>query len=385
MIDGLGIAADDPKELHQPLITLLAGHGVHARVDGDWLQVEGHSARLQGWIRSIAGAHEKASTQLDVALSPWPGTVIWESFAGVGNTREERIQQALKAFVQNSLHVLLECFLKVDCGDQVDRFEFTNDGVGRHAVHGNALSRGKAELKTGWFDALRQLLESHPIPEGTHWIRIFYGQINGRPLPFEILLDNAPWKDATPQAASIPWPKTDGFFSLRMFMVVQGGLDLRRAVGILAQAPKASDDELESMMTGAGLSVADARRATTIVPLAFGRELLAGLVKLPDTCEVWTGGAQYTVQIAAIPGFARAQELAREARREGTLSKDQYIAIVSRDSVTKAVNQVLHAGSSPEDVAVPQIIILWNEPEPFVPASAHQQSQRPSKRWWKIW
>ena len=366
-------------ELRETLRAMLAAHGVDCEIDGEWIQVRGHDARMQGYIRTDPA--NETYTQLDIYFEPWPGTLICESFGGFASTHEERIRDGLCSFAGNTLHVWLTVFLGKDCGEHVGRFEFTNNGIARVAVHGNVASRGSADLGGNWFDQMLQVLATQPISSGTHWVRFFHGQSDGKRLGLEVLLDNYTWAEGFAAAESVNWPKGEGFASVRVFLVLQGGLDLRRAVGILAKNPQADNDTLEGLMIAAGFSATDARRAVIIVPMAFGKVLLDDLVKFPDTCEVRGGKSSYTTEVAAIPGFLDACNLAREAKRDGTMTQEQFGSIAFRDAVTDAVNQALNAGSAPADIRA-VLSVYWDDAEPFAPSASAVAASKP---WWKLW
>jgi uncharacterized protein DUF6348 len=130
----------------------------------------------------LEDVHEKCSTQVNIIFSPWPGTMICEAFCGNADSRAERIRDALTAFAENSLHVLLTAFTGSNCEEQVDRWQLTNNGIDRQVTDGHVFCRGNAELAstTNWFDEFQTLLANHPIPGGTHWVRLYCGQFEGR-------------------------------------------------------------------------------------------------------------------------------------------------------------------------------------------------------------
>lgn len=314
----------------------------------------------------MEGAAEQASTQADILFSPWPGTIIVESFGGFGETLEERVEHAVRGFAANTFHVLLAAFLGGDHGDQTDRERFTNAGIARVATHGNVACAGDPELATStdWYAGFLELLAAHPISPGTHWIRLYYAQDGGKQLGIELLLDNERWSAAEPSLGGIDWPKGAGYFSMRMFMVVQGGADLGVAVGVMALHPRAEDDEIRHLLTRAGLTPVEARRASIIVPLAFGKELFEGIAGYPESCEVRSGESRSTVTISGVPGFREAAAIARRARWDGSLTRGQYVSIAMRDALARAVNDALNAGQEVRE-AKASIVVLWPEEVAF--------------------
>jgi len=115
---------------------------------------------------------------------------------------------------------------------------------------------------------------------------------------------------------------------------------VRWAIGAFMSNAQADHDELVEILRGAG--VPHAHHACVMVPLAFGRQILEGLVTLPPTYVV--DGAEKA--LAEDPCYVAAREYARHASREQL----ERIGLIS--SEVNAVNQALHAGSKPENLIV---------------------------------
>lgn len=119
-----------------------------------------------------------------------------------------------------------------------------------------------------------------------------------RPTALELLLDNKPWTTAIESARSLPLPLLDGFFSIRMFLVIQGGVDVGRAIGLMSQHAEADQERIEALLVAAGLSAIDARRILVLVPIAFGRLLLERLGVVASTvCTVDNGVSRTSIEL----------------------------------------------------------------------------------------
>ena len=188
-----------------------------------------------------------------------------------------------------------------------------------------------------------------------------------------------------PAAGKLPWPRLDGFLSLRIFLVLQGGVDVGRAVGVIAGNPEADDERLEELLIASGLTALDASRLILLIPIAFGGRLLDRLgVKLSTRCQIDDGNSRSTVDLLSSGLFQRAQALAETALEEGTLSRDEFLAIAGRDSAFKAVNNALHAGSDPKHLKLASTIIFWREPAPLCPLTSESSLSRKRKPWWRF-
>jgi hypothetical protein len=184
----------------------------------------------------------------------------------------------------------------------------------------------------------------------------------------ELRLDNELWKDALPAAYTIDWPKDDDFFSLRMFMVIHGGLDLRRAAGLIAVDPAARDEQLEASLTAAGFSRIEAKRIGIIIPMAFGQVLLGNIVPMPTQCTVDDGRSVRLVDLDASPLYQQAVSFARQALDEGMMAGEEYVALALRNPNARALNDLLNTGSEEQEIRVIPPTILWHEDEPLFSA-----------------
>jgi hypothetical protein len=376
-----------PQELSEPLTLLLRGRGIDVQHEGEWLTFPHHPGKIQGLVFDRNDVHTLASTQVDIRFSPWPGCLIRESFGGMGETRDARIRCALETFAANTLHVLLKVFLDVDCSGQVNQYEVTNQGVRFKVKDGNVFLRasGPAEPTRDWFPRFRGLLETWPLTEGTHWIRLYYAQLDRRPTALELLLDNDDWAEAAPRARELPWPKLDGFLSLRLFVVIQGGVDVVRAAGVMARNADADDKRLKELLVASGLTALDARRLIVLMPIAFGGRLLDRMgIVCPTICRIDDGHSRSTIDLVSSSLFQRSRALADSAFSKGSLSRDEFLAIAARDASFQAVNKALHAGSDPKNLRLAAPTIRWRESAPLCPVGLGVSTPPRRKPWWRF-
>ena len=149
---------------------------------------------------------------------------------------------------------------------------------------------------------------------------------------------------------------------------------IRRAVPILAEHGRTDSGILRSWLLRAGLSSEQAHDAVRFIPLAFGRQILAGMgVELPDSY----------IRVRAVDGRREERPLAeepfyREAWKAATtlgseLGGDVFTNVALLSSELQAVNEALNAGASPENLVASAPLIEWNRPPSSPPP------------WWKFW
>lgn len=206
------------------LLEVFKAHGVDCAHQGEWIVFLKPGIRASGSIvREIP--HENSITiQLDVRFELAPGRTIIESFGSIAQTREQAVSDALQNFTANSFHVLLAAFFGAE-DDQVSMEEWTIGGRPRLVTIGNAGIKGtppvQGEQLISWFKPFEEKLKSMQLGPGTHWVRLYYGQIQAKAIACEVLLDNEVWAELQTEMAAIDWPSGEDFYSVRVFLVVR--------------------------------------------------------------------------------------------------------------------------------------------------------------------
>ena len=120
---------------------------------------------------------------------------------------------------------------------------------------------------------------------------------------------------------------------------------VRWAMAAFHANPEASDDEIVTILRNAGLPRAG--HVVAMLPLAFGRRILEGLVELPTSFVELDARGEIAREgpLAEDPIFAAADRI---ARAEATRADLDRIGLLSAE--VNAVNQALHAGSQPGDL-----------------------------------
>ncbi|MDB6118213.1 MAG: hypothetical protein JWO08_1994 [Verrucomicrobiaceae bacterium] len=212
----------EPDDL---LMYFLAGvygeHGAETERKGNWISVD--QGKLFTRVAYPSQRQHPAGLvlQVDFVTVTADGRHIVESFAGIGADLSAALQDACGSFLDSCFHVFVVALLGRHC-DHADRQQWRVGGRERRVTLGGLRIRG--ELPTGWWppvlDGIRHHLEALPLAEGQHWIRYFYCHAPSNPPTIEILIDNEPHEELQTVTANLPWPQKEGFYSVRLFFVV---------------------------------------------------------------------------------------------------------------------------------------------------------------------
>jgi hypothetical protein len=167
-----------------------------------------------------------AQVQVDFAIdSPrLAGVPLVDSFAGVGNTRDEAERNAAGKFLQGSFHVIAAALTRHD--RDAGQVEWEDQSAGPHTWRvctGPVLmvaSREGARIEGAgeFFPDLTTLLVAGMAP-GPHWMRVFLGALDGKHMGSEVLLDGAVWPEGQQLLDAHAWVYPAGYASLRHLLI----------------------------------------------------------------------------------------------------------------------------------------------------------------------
>ena len=396
-----------PTPANEQLAELLRSHDLAIQEEGEWLRVSPRGPRLRATFTDTRTEPGNCTRRLDVWLEPWTGQCVVESVAGVGRTEEEALNDALMNFARASLHVLLSAFIRPP-DEHVLVETWRVGGIDRKVILGNLVIRGVdsgLEHGTPWIKAFETSLRSLPLTSGTHWVRVYYAQRNEQPMALEVLLDNEPWQELADLLKTAPWPAAPDFFSWRLFLVLQGGVDVSRAVGAWFDVPE--DEDPIPLLQQHGATLLEAEKLYAYLPLAFGEILLRQLGAVPPLSAEFTANppiVQRSVVLAEDPLWRDSAHLAEQALHGKTaLTGEQVVQLASSGATVQALNDLLRQGAKAENVRFtpplimlsPQAMAEWltsersvlppiatqEPPAPVAPAA----SEAPRRPWWKFW
>lgn len=221
----MDVVPGSTDRINQVLAALFRAHQVETVRENDIIRFPTYPKL---WADGKAFATSERTTQLDVRLGIEDGRVLIESFAGFGGNATERIDNALVAFSQASFHVLLSAFFGAPPDDHVGREEWLIGSHSRTVCLGNITTRfglpASADQKAdiGFFGEFERVIRAQAsLSPGTHWIRLYHCEHQRECLANEVLLDNEPWVEVGNAMAAFPWPKRDGTYDVRLFLVIR--------------------------------------------------------------------------------------------------------------------------------------------------------------------
>lgn len=382
----------------QRIAELFANHDVNVAVDDDVIEFVDRAMQMQ--VNCFFNEHDSGqrTMQLDVVLHYGIKPII-ESFSGWGDDDDSLVHDAVQNFSLSSFHVLLSAFFNDHFDEQIDQETWQIGKQTFTATIGNVISRGDVPdtLGTAWFNEYQQAVQKLPLSDGVHWLRLYYGQADNRAIAYEALLDNEHCQAIMPLVEHFSWQASDDFYSVRVFLVVKGGMDIGRMAYLIARAdePHQAIEPLQAL----GLSQLDAEKAVVFIPEAFSMVLMKQVGvqgDLPTHAQAVNEHDQtIELDLSQEPIFQNALQLAQELWEQGYHDELQQLAFIGAGM--KLLDGFLADDDShePEQLHFDDVRTLFYvaglplpaEPETATtePVEVVQPTEKKSKPFWKFW
>ena len=160
--------------------------------------------------------------------------------------------------------------------------------------------------------------------------------------------------------------------------------EIALAVKIIRSNLNSSEEELLQAMIENSIVRSTAVQLVVLLPLAYGREVLAGSGPcFSDNyiCMEQNGQAGREHKLNSLPLWNESIAFARKEISSG-VSGDALLAIAGRSPETNAINNALHAGEKLEDLVISPPVFTWPK---FNSLINSDENSKNSPRWWQFW
>ncbi|EGK00610.1 DUF6348 family protein [Dysgonomonas gadei] len=388
-------------QLNNFLAETFRRHNIECNIEKDLIIFPHQYMTAWAHIFNRSSSSMAVILQLDIHLEIGLGKTIIESCAGMGVDENTAIKDAWKNFLTNSFHTLLSAFFTKEFDHQVNNQQWVVDGRTYNVTISNVTTRGSHPdpLPLRWLEQLEETIKVQPLTEGTHWVRFYYAQSESELISGEILLDNEVWTGIEKFVRTFDFPTYKDFFSMRVFMVLKDHFDISRMAATMAWMVGEDDDAIEQQLMAEGLSLSDAEKANTFIPLAFGRVFLKGITtaKFSDEAIVTDETEkEATIKLSDEPIYTSAYQLAEKIIKEGCVNQEHFQNLFIQSAEFNAYNNALKDGAKAEDMnnarfGEPVIYMPHYQPaekkeettENIIPEKTGKEKKKPSWKFWK--
>ena len=218
-------APRDPR-MDDFFVKWFEGHGHEdVVVDADGVGVRDNAARLRA---SLYGSkrHGPGGVVVEVEFTVRlpSGGQITEFVAGMGETEERAVNDALLNFTLTTFHVVYKAFVNAD-DPHMTSATVPIGGADREVIAGDIFMRGSPsdeEIDLHAMNAqIQGALKAVPLAPGPHWVKVVYSQDGGVPTAVAVTLDNAAHPGLTDAVKRLKWPPREGVYMAKQFIVVK--------------------------------------------------------------------------------------------------------------------------------------------------------------------
>lgn len=149
---------------------------------------------------------------------------IIEYVAGAGTNLVQAENDAKVNFILSTFHVVYRSFLNPNDPHQTAEKVVIN-GQPRELVFGDTMTRNektnRAPDMLSFREQFRQMVISQPLSPRAHWIKIVYANHRSKTIACAVTLDNNDSPALTDALKNLPWPRQEGFYMVKQFIVVK--------------------------------------------------------------------------------------------------------------------------------------------------------------------
>ena len=215
------VKKNEAKDITQLLKELFKTHGLESEEHEGWIIPQGNDYAMKGYWYPEA---TESTGQLSIEVFIDSEMIMVESFAGLGESGEERLKSALSGFIHHSFSTFLQAIWGIKSNDV--RLEEWNIGKEKYTAYTGKqgilnYDREKSlEIPKSYTSKVQGLIVTESLEKKFHWFNVFYANLNGLDTYAEILKDNVRWNEGEKLLKSMAWKGSNHYYAVRQFVVL---------------------------------------------------------------------------------------------------------------------------------------------------------------------
>ncbi len=218
----------ETNEIDRFFIQWLESHGEENIVnDETGIGIKNNNTRLNASIYKV-DINKDQSYMVEIEFRiRFNNKEIIEYLAGIGETKEQAINDTLLNFALTTFHVVYKGLINQNDPHQpVEKINI--NGTERDLLMGDIYTRtgenGENDELTGMHDIkkeIKKMIAPLKLSKEIHWIKIVYGQNNSVPILVAVTIDNYDRQDLNEKIKAIGWPKSNYFYMSKLFILIK--------------------------------------------------------------------------------------------------------------------------------------------------------------------
>jgi len=215
------------KNITELLAELFKSHGFESEEHEGWIIPEGNDYGMKGYWYPEATEN---TGQLTIEVFIDSEMIMVESFAGMGEDEEQRLQNAFSSFLYHSAPT----FLLAVWGISSTEVETQSWSVGSETYTVYIGNQGvmnydktkELEVPSNYQEKVKELILSESsdnvfTTKVFHWFNVFYANMNGLDTYAEVIKDNIKWNAGERALKSLYWARSNHYYAVRQFVILK--------------------------------------------------------------------------------------------------------------------------------------------------------------------
>lgn len=204
------------------LIELFNTHGFESEEHDGWIIPKGSDYAMKGYWYPTA---TETTGQLTIEVFINSEMIMVESFAGLGESEQEKLKNAFSSFIHHDFTVLLLSIWNRDSSSIIKEYWKIGDNsyevyIGNQGVI-NYDKSYSLEVPQSYKERVKALILDESLDKQFHWCTFFYANLNGLDSASEVLKDNIKWIKAESALSSLSWKRSNHYYAVRQFLVLK--------------------------------------------------------------------------------------------------------------------------------------------------------------------
>ena len=215
------------QNITELLAELFKTHGFESEEHEGWIIPVGSDYAMKGYWYPEATEN---TGQLTIELFINSEMIMVESFAGLGESEEQRLQSAFASFLHHSAPTFLLAVWGI-ASTEVETQSWSVGGetytayIGKQGVM-NYDKTKELEIPANYQEKVKELILSESsdkafTDKAFHWFNVFYANMNGLDTYAEVIKDNIKWNAGEKVLKSLSWRRSNHYYAARQFVILK--------------------------------------------------------------------------------------------------------------------------------------------------------------------
>ena len=216
------IKKNEAQNITGILIELFKTHGFESEEHDGWIIPKGSDYAMKGYWYPTA---TETTGQLTIEVFINSEMIMVESFAGLGESEQEKLKNAFSSFIHHDFTVLLLSIWNRDSSSIIkEHWKIGDKSYEVYIGNQGVINYDKAyslEVPKSYKEQVKTLISDESLDKAFHWCTFFYANLNGLDSASEVLKDNVKWIKAESVLSSLSWKRSNHYYAVRQFVVLK--------------------------------------------------------------------------------------------------------------------------------------------------------------------